>query len=392
MKKWKNKIMMIISIVLCFHLCLFSIQAWSEWAKADVDYLISNGMIEIEHLSKSDAKITRGEFAYIGVKLYEEFTGQTASRGDAYFQDTYDDYVLMAKNHKIVSGYPDGTFQPEKYITRQELSILFVNLLDAVGKSHSLKEYEKFADDAAISDWASMQVYTCRKYKIVAGMGENMFMPNENATVEQALVMFKRMYDTFKDPEYLIKFGDVDVSSLQEEKPQPKPQENLNESDEKPELTQNNSNQNIRPSLTAETFKGNLKWIGKRASTFSAHSISNQKINFNGDAKTVIHFYASDLSSSVDAIRYLTQVREENPNCNFIFIDVSSTSHDVQKLIKDEWKVDYISDAKGDIHSAYGIKIFPTTLFAGADGIVKEVVQGNVSTHVYQKVMNNLVQ
>ena len=198
-------------LALCMALLLFfqvlpvkTAHAWSSWAKDDVHFLVENKMIDVSLLGESGAKITRGEFAYIGVRLYEVFTGKEAERGDAYFLDTYDDYVLMAKNHKIVSGYPDDTFKPEKYITRQELSILFVNALNAIEKEHSLGEYEKFADDSVIADWAKKQVYTCRKYNIVSGMGDNMFMPEENATVEQALVMFKRLYDTFSDPNYMV--------------------------------------------------------------------------------------------------------------------------------------------------------------------------------------------
>lgn len=395
MKKWTNKIIMITLIMAFITLSSLPARAWSDWAKEDVNYLILNGMIEMEKLSKSNEKITRGEFAYLGVKLYEAFTGKEASRGDAYFQDTYDDYVLMAKNHKIVSGYPDGTFHPEKEITRQELSILFVNLLDAVEKSHSLKEYEKFADDAAIASWASKQVYTCRKYKIVAGMGNNMFMPNEHATVEQALVMFKRVYDTFNDSEYLVKFGDVNVNVPQEneqENPKVNPEKPQNPTPEPSKPSENKPNQNVNPPVIGKRPPLSSKWIGNKAITFSTQSVSNQKVDFNADKRTVIHFYSSDLSSSVDAIRYLLQIRSENPNYNYVFVDVSAKSNAVQKLIKDELKVDYIPDTKSDIYNAYGIKFAPITFFVGADGMIKEVVQGNVSTHVYQKVMNNLVQ
>lgn len=42
-----------------------------------------------------------------------------------YFSDTTDPTILMAYELGIVSGYPDGTFRPDKPLTRQEFSRSF---------------------------------------------------------------------------------------------------------------------------------------------------------------------------------------------------------------------------------------------------------------------------
>ena len=49
--------------------------------------------------------ITRGEFAYLSVKLYEYYTGQEILGGIKCFKDTADEWVLKAKRAGLISGH-----------------------------------------------------------------------------------------------------------------------------------------------------------------------------------------------------------------------------------------------------------------------------------------------
>lgn len=382
MNKGKKIIFAIFFLFLFTNISFLNAVAWSNWAKPDVDYLVKNNIIEIEKLSKPKSKISRKEFAYISVRLYEIFTGKKAQRGDAYFLDTYDNYILMAKNHNIVSGYPDGTFQPENYITRQELAVLYVNLLDSIGKSHFISEYERFSDHEKIGTWALNSVYTCRKYKIIAGMEENQFMPTENATVEQALVMSKRMFDIFSAPEYIEKFEDKkSQSKLQENSHNKKDKDDVKNTKVEKDAEKQNSNQNLSQE----------KNLNKKSISFEAFTNSDKKYSYTGNTKTLIHFYSSDVNSSLESIKKIMNIKLRNTDYELILIDVAkSANSQIQKIIRDDFQMDYVVDSDRQIYTKYRVKYLPTTVFVDFQGLIKIVLEGNAPLNVYQKYINDI--
>lgn len=66
----------------------------------------------------------------------------------------------------IISGYPDGTFGPDRQITRAEVTAIMVKLLGLEpGKESELK----FKDNAAIPAWAKGAVAAAVKEGIIKG-------------------------------------------------------------------------------------------------------------------------------------------------------------------------------------------------------------------------------
>lgn len=162
----------------------------SNWAASFVDGIKNSNEIEVTRLMGNyQNSITRAEFAYMAVKLYEYYTGVATSSGTAAFSDTNDQFVLKAKNAGIVSGYPDGTYKPLNKIRRDELATLFVNLFKSAGVSYRSASGQKFADDGNIASWAKESVYIARENSIVSGVGNNNFNPAGNASIEESLIM-----------------------------------------------------------------------------------------------------------------------------------------------------------------------------------------------------------
>jgi murein DD-endopeptidase MepM/ murein hydrolase activator NlpD len=164
----------------------------SVWAKEYVELVLEQNILNDAFFNGYKNYITRGEFAYLGVKLYEDYTGQTASVGEASFLDTSDEWVLKAKNTGFVGGYPDGTFLPDKEITREELAVLFVNVFNASGVEYLPADETEFIDDEQIASWAKNAVYIAKGNGIVNGVGANRFNSKGKATKEQALIMFNK--------------------------------------------------------------------------------------------------------------------------------------------------------------------------------------------------------
>ena len=162
----------------------------STWAAPYVSAVTSEPELDVSRLlTNYQNRITRGEFAYLAVALYDYYTGTTPEAGQARFTDTTDPYVLAAKNAGIVSGYEDGSYRPNNEIRRDELATLFVNLFKATNIKYQPADASRFADDAVIQSWAKSSVYIAKTNGVVSGVGAGSFNPAGTATREEALIM-----------------------------------------------------------------------------------------------------------------------------------------------------------------------------------------------------------
>lgn len=157
----------------------------------------------------------------VAVSLYETMSGETARAavdcpfGDSAASDCRTD-ILKAYALGIVNGISVDAFNPNAQITREQLATMLCRTYKRVewagwtlaeDDQYTLNHsgVKKFADDADISDYAVPSVYFMVKYKVIQGMGDNLFAPKNttpaqeavgyaNATREQAVIMSMRCY------------------------------------------------------------------------------------------------------------------------------------------------------------------------------------------------------
>ena len=118
------------------------------------------------------ATITRGEMCELAVVAFEKATGNVIDELDRtdYFTDTTDKNILKAYEYGIVSGYPDGSFQPNKTLTRQEFFKIIQNFCEAAAyTSTRSKDLSAFADSGSIGSWAREAAQLCVSNAFVDG-------------------------------------------------------------------------------------------------------------------------------------------------------------------------------------------------------------------------------
>ena len=98
------------------------------------------------------------------------------------------EYVSELSTKGIVSGYEDGSFRPEKTITREE----FVKLICEAAEIDSEAAQSGFADVEA-SRWSYKYISAAVSAGIVNGISENSFAPSQNITRQDAAVMISRV-------------------------------------------------------------------------------------------------------------------------------------------------------------------------------------------------------
>ena len=91
--------------------------------------------------------------------------------------------VQTLSSLSILNGYEDGSFGPEKDITRAEFATVVCR---ALGLGNPAKGATQFADVPA-DHWAAGYINLAAGQGIVNGYGDGNFGPEDNVTYEQAI-------------------------------------------------------------------------------------------------------------------------------------------------------------------------------------------------------------
>ncbi|MCD6109552.1 S-layer homology domain-containing protein [bacterium] len=93
-------------------------------------------------------------------------------------------YIENLYSRGIVSGYEDGTFRPDSYINRVELTKMALSAAGIKSEDPSGDDAFKFND---VEGWETEWVYPAWKKGIVKGYTETTFAPGKNITRAEAL-------------------------------------------------------------------------------------------------------------------------------------------------------------------------------------------------------------
>ena len=185
----------------------------SHWAYDSVNVLTENFILNgyLDGTFKPDANITRGEFAKIIVSATDTLdTSATSSFSDVSSNDWYYYYVSSAYKEGFITGYPDGTFRPNDYITRADICTIVSR---ALGSPTNLSG-AAFDDDMLIPSYAKIPVYALVKLEIINGMGNGKFAPTANATRAQTAKIICKAFFVYSKLQILILTSPENISSI----------------------------------------------------------------------------------------------------------------------------------------------------------------------------------
>ncbi len=93
--------------------------------------------------------------------------------------------VAELKSYGILSGDPDGNLRLEDSLTRAEAARIICSLMGL-----KAEEQEQVFEDVSLEHWAAPYIYSVYKQGIVAGYGDNIFLPQKEVTLSEAIKMF----------------------------------------------------------------------------------------------------------------------------------------------------------------------------------------------------------
>lgn len=165
----------------------------SDWAEEGVIEAIDKGILKEEHQKRYKKNITREDFCEI---VYELPTVQAAINGqtvdDISFSDTENEKVRALCAVGVIFGTGNGKFNPDAYITRQEVATILARVY-VLEKDVPAKDGYVYADDGEVASWTKESVYAMRAAGIMVGVDGGKFSPSTMCTTEQTVLAALRL-------------------------------------------------------------------------------------------------------------------------------------------------------------------------------------------------------
>ena len=170
----------------------------SEWYHPYVQYAYDNGLMNGTSATTFEPRSSLSRAMVVQI-LYSNAGKPDVSGYTSKFSDVQDssawyyNAVVWAANQEVpvVSGYEDGTFRPNRNVTRQELAVI---LYADAGKPAVEGSLSSFADAGSVADYAVNAMIWATQVGVMSGSNENGTLylnPTKNTTRAEAATMFK---------------------------------------------------------------------------------------------------------------------------------------------------------------------------------------------------------
>lgn len=170
------------------------------WAWDNIQVLTSRHIVQGVSDSRflPEGSVTRAEFAAMCVRLL----GLSQSSSPAMFNDVppgswFENVIATAADAGILQGDGDGNVRPYDSITRQEMAVVAMRVLNYLtgNKAGVSGEAEPFADHDSIAPWALEAVYAARHAGLLTGRPGYLFEPLEYTTRAEAAAIIYRLLE-----------------------------------------------------------------------------------------------------------------------------------------------------------------------------------------------------
>jgi len=155
-----------------------------HWAEKNVRELVASGSISgyPDGSFKPNKTITRAEFAAVLAKAYK-----LPLKAGKVFSDTGNhwakDYIAAATAAGIVNGYSADKFGPDDPITREQMAVMVYKAAKLKASAQNLS----FTDSKQIASWAREAVAAAAAKQVISGYPDNSFKPRANTTRAEAV-------------------------------------------------------------------------------------------------------------------------------------------------------------------------------------------------------------
>jgi uncharacterized protein YjdB len=162
----------------------------AHWARETIEQSYEKGIVSgmPDGTFQPNKNVTRAEFATMINKAFGFNDAVTEIKfNDVKDSDWFAREVAIAVKAGYIKGYPDGTFKPQNLCTRAEASVM-VRLAAGLpeGKEDALRD---FKDEASIPEFARGSISALVAQGLIKGYPDGTFGPQNKITRAESLVM-----------------------------------------------------------------------------------------------------------------------------------------------------------------------------------------------------------
>ena len=170
-----------------------------HWASKEIQYLVDEGIVDgyPDGSFRPNKDVTRAEFMKMINGAFDLRKEGKVPFSDVNTGDWYYNYIAVGTGEGYITGYEDNTVRPNRTITRQEAATM-------VGKALGLKELNQanmnFTDSNNISNWADGWINAVVEEEYMQGYPEGTFLPKkEISRAETAKIIINVLGVEFPD-------------------------------------------------------------------------------------------------------------------------------------------------------------------------------------------------
>jgi hypothetical protein len=167
-----------------------------HWAEGSIQALYEKGVVSgygNELFGPNDV-VTRAQVMKMALEAFAETdaTSTSSNFSDVSSTDWFSTYVATGTAIGIVNGYEDGSFKPDKTVTRAEALKI---ILEAAGFTDLSDTSGNFTDLDSVRDWFAKYSAFAKKAGIVSGYNDGTFRGNSGITRAEVCVIIQKVID-----------------------------------------------------------------------------------------------------------------------------------------------------------------------------------------------------
>lgn len=165
----------------------------SHWAKVSIQTALDSGMVTgyPDGSFQPDTTITRAEFFQMVNSKFKFTKAADVIYTDVPQNSWHYQAVAKANTAGYISGYVDGSMHPDDRITRQEVAVIVNRLKSLLRTSNVLS----FSDAALTAEWSKTAIISAFESKIMVGYPDGKFMPEAQMKRAEALVAINNCFN-----------------------------------------------------------------------------------------------------------------------------------------------------------------------------------------------------
>lgn len=197
----------------------------SQWASNEIEEAIEVNAYTDALVDNYQGPLSREAFVELLVKTYEAVTDEVIDIHTVKnpFTDTSQLHVIKAYAIGIANGTTANTFSPEQLVTREQMIVMLMRMVDEVALKRDVVIFEEgtqgqaYFDDGEISSWAKTAIYKAKHNEVISGTGNNTFNPKGQSTKEQALLINYRLLTHIVDSDKVSETWKSNLASYEED-------------------------------------------------------------------------------------------------------------------------------------------------------------------------------